>query len=115
MNGELSKRDRTVSYSESKVISMTKTYILGHILDVLCVRDTFSGTPYKFRQVNTQKNCKINITDLRESILNSDLIKHPHRAASLLSHQYFNTLLNILNNTLQSKGKKHHCTLTKAL
>ena len=53
--------------------------------------------PCKFRQVNTQKIHKINVTDFREDTLNSDLIKHPHTTSSLLSHQYFNTLRNILD------------------
>ena len=112
----------------------------NHILDVVCVRDTFSRAvcamvtaglsdhlaitflvnilikaPCKFRQVNTRKIHKINITDFRENILNSDLIKHPHTTASLLSHQYFNTLRNILDKHAQSRGKWLHRTLTKAL
>ena len=102
----------------------------GNILDVVCVRDTFSKAvctmitavlsdhltitflvnipikaPCKFRQVNTQIILKINITDLREDIVNSDLIKHPHTTASLLSHQYFNTLHNILDKHAPIKRK----------
>ena len=61
--------------------------------------------PCKFRQVNTRKIHKINITDFREVILNSDLIKHPHTTASLLSHQYFNTLCNILDKHAPIKRK----------
>ena len=61
--------------------------------------------PCKFRQVNTRKIHKINITDFREEILNSDLIKHPHTTASLLSHQYFNTLRNILDKHAPIKRK----------
>ena len=61
--------------------------------------------PCKFRQVNTWKIHKINITDFREDILNSDLIKHCHMTASLLSHQYFNTLCNILDKHAPIKKK----------
>ena len=61
--------------------------------------------PCKFRQVNTQKIHKINVTDFREDILNSDLIKHPHTTASLLNHQYFNTLHNILDKHAPIKRK----------
>ena len=61
--------------------------------------------PCKFRQVNTQKIHKIKITDFREDIVNSDLIKHPHTTASLLSHQYFNTLGNILDKHAPIKMK----------
>ena len=55
-------------------------------------------------QLNTRKIHKINITDFREDILNSDLIKH-HTTASLLSHQYFNTLRNILEKHAPIKKK----------
>ena len=61
--------------------------------------------PCKISQVNTQKIHKINITDFREDILNSDPIKHPHRTASLLSHQYFNTLRNFLDKHAPIKKK----------
>ena len=56
-------------------------------------------------QVNTRKIHKINITDFREDILNSDLIKHHHTSASLLSHQYFNTLRNIPDKHAPTKRK----------
>ena len=45
--------------------------------------------PSIFRHVNTREIQKINITDFREDILNSDIIIHPHMTVSLLSHQYF--------------------------
>ena len=38
--------------------------------------------------------------------MNSDLIKHPHKTASLLSHQYFNTLRNILDRHAPVNRKK---------
>ena len=52
------------------------------------------------------RNSQINITDFREDILNSDIIKHPHPTASLPSHQYFNTLRNILDKQTPIKRKK---------
>ena len=117
-------------YNFTQIID-SPTHIHGHTLDVVCVRDTFSKAvcpkvsgrlsdhlaitflvnipyikaPYNFRQVNTRKIHKIDITDFREDILNSDLIKHPHTTASLLSHQYFNTLGNILDKHAPIKRK----------
>ena len=38
--------------------------------------------------------------------MNSDLIKHPHKTASLLSHQYFSTLHNILDRHAPVNSKK---------
>ena len=121
--------DSLCQYNFTQIIG-SPTHIHGHILDVVCVRDTFSKAvcamvtaglsdhlaitfsvnipikaPCKFRQVNTRKIHKINITDFREGILNSDLIKHPHKTASLLSHQYFNTLRNILDKHAPIKRK----------
>ena len=121
--------DSLCQYNFTQIID-SPTHIHGHILDVVCVRDTFSKAactmvtaglsdhlaitfsvnipikaPCKFRQINTWKIHKINITDFREDILNSDLIKHPHTTASLLSHQYFNTLHNILDKHAPIKRK----------
>ena len=121
--------DSLCQYNFTQIID-SPTHIHGHILDVICVRDTFSKAlcakviaglsdhlaitfsvnipievPCKFRQVNTRKIHKINITDFKEDILNSDLIKHPHRTASLLSHQYFNTLRSILDKHAPIKRK----------
>ena len=59
-----------------------------------------------FRQGYTQKIHKINITDFSEDILNSDLIKHAHTTASLLSCKYFNTLCNILDKHIPIKRKE---------
>ena len=116
-------------YNFTQIID-SPMHIHSHILDVVCVRDTFSKAvcamvtaglsdhlaitfsvnipikaPCKFRQVNTQKIQKINITDFREDILNSDLIKHPYTTAGLLSHQYFNTLRNIVDKHAPIKRK----------
>ena len=121
--------DSLCQYNFTEIID-SPMHIHSHILDVVCERDTFSKAvcamvtaglsdhlaitfsvnipikaPYKLRQVNTQKIHKINITDFREDILNSDLIKHAHTTASLLSHQYFNTLCNILDKHAPIKRK----------
>ena len=121
--------DSLCQYNFTQIID-APTHIHGLILDAICVRDTFSRAvcamvtaglsdhlaitfsvdipikaPCKFRQVNTRKIHKINITDFREDIPNSDLIKHPHTTASLLSHQYFNTLCNILDKHAPIKRK----------
>ena len=100
----------------------TPTHIQGHILDALCVRDSFSWAispkvigglsdhqaiifsfifpvreSCKFQCVPIRKIHKINISDFRMDILKSDLIKCPYKTASLLSHQYFNTLRSLLD------------------
>ena len=100
----------------------TPTHIQGHILDALCVRDSFSWAispkvigglsdhqaiifslifpgreSCKFQCVPVRKIHKINISDFRMDILKSDLIRCPYKTASLLSHQYFNTLRSLLD------------------
>ena len=97
------------------------THIQGHILDALCVRDSFSWAispkvigelsdhqaiilslifpvreSCKFQCVPIRKIPKINISDFRMDIPKSDLIRCPYKTASLLSHQYFNTLRSLL-------------------
>ena len=129
MVGRRNSMTPSVNTILSKLLIPT-THIHGHTLDVVCVRDTLSkvacpkvseglsdhlaikcsvnvpiDAPCKFRQVNTQKIHKINITDFREDILNYDLIEHPHMTASLLSHQYFCTLHNILDKHVPIKRK----------
>ena len=47
--------------------------------------------------VSIRKIHKINISDFRMDILKSDLIRCPYKTASLLSHQYFNTLRSLLD------------------
>ena len=100
----------------------TPTHIQGHILDALCMRDSFSWAispkvigglsdhqaiifcfifpvreSCKFQCVPIRKIHKINISDFRMDILKSDLIRCPYKTASLLSHQYFNTLRSLLD------------------
>ena len=96
----------------------TPTHIQGHILDALCVRDAISPKVIgglsdhqaiifsfifpvrescKFQCVPIRKIHKINISDFRMDILKSDLIRWPYKTASLLSHQYFNTLRSLLD------------------
>ena len=100
----------------------TPTHIHGHILDALCVRDSFSWAispkvigglsdhqaiifsfvfpvreSCKFQCVPIRKIHKINTSDFKMDILNSDLIRCPYKTTSLLSHQYFNTLRSLLD------------------
>ena len=100
----------------------TPTHIQGHILDALCVRDSFFWAispkvigglsdhqaimfslifpvreSCKFQHISIRKIHKINILDFRADILKSDLIRCPYKTASLLSHQYFNTLRSLLD------------------
>ena len=108
----------------------TPTHIQGHIFDALCVRDSFSWAispkiigglsdhqaimfslifpvreSYKFQDVSIHKIHKINILDFRTDILKSDLIRCPYKTASLLSHQYFNTLGSLLDKHAPIKKK----------
>ena len=100
----------------------TPTHIQGHTLDALCVTDSFSWAispkvigglsdhqaiifnfifpvreSCKFQCVPIRKIHKINISDFRMDVLKSDIIRCPYKTASLLSHQYFNTLRSLLD------------------
>ena len=108
----------------------TPTHIQGHILDALCVRDSFSWAispkvirglsdhqaimfslifpvreSCKFQHISIRKIHKINILDFRADILKSDLNRCPYKTASLLSHQYFNTLRGLLDKRAPMKKK----------
>ena len=89
----------------SKTVCAMVTAGLSDHLSITFLVNIPIKAPCKFRQVNTQKIHKININDFREDILNCDLIKHPHTTASLLSHQYFNALRNILDKHAPIKRK----------
>ena len=107
------------------------THIQGHILDALCVRDSFSWAispkvigglsdhqaiifslifpvreSCKFQRVPIRIH-KINISNFRMGILKSDLIRCPYKTASLLSHQYFNTLRSLLDRHAPIMKKKY--------
>ena len=80
----------------------------GGLSDHLAITSTVDipiMAPCKFRQVNSRKTHGININYFRVDILYSGLIKHPHKTASLLIHQYFNTLRNILDRHAPVKRK----------
>ena len=108
----------------------TPTHIQGHILDALCVSDSFSWVispkvigglsdhqavmfslifpvreSCKFQHVSIRKIHKMNILDFRMDILKSDLIRCPYKTTSLLSHQYFNTLRSLLDKHAPMKKK----------
>ena len=113
--------DMLEQFSFTQLVNIP-THIQGHILDALCVRDSFSWAispkvigglsdhqaivfslifpvreSCKFQRVPIRKIHKINISDFRMDILKSDLIRCPYKTASLLSHQYFNTLRSLLD------------------
>ena len=117
-------------YDLLEQFSFTPTHIQGHILDALCVRDSFSWAispkviggvsdhqaimfslifpvreSCKFQRVSIRKIHKINILDFRADILKSDLIRCPYKTASLMSHQYFNTLRSLLDKHTPMKKK----------
>ena len=100
----------------------TPTHTQGHILDVLCtskslissihhyVKDgisdhlaVFFTTTFpvknscRVKRLKIRKIGKINKTDFMSDIANSELIQTPYKTASLLSHQYFHTLRNLLD------------------
>ena len=50
---------------------------------------------------------KINVQELREDILHSDLSSCPHKTASLFSHQYFTTSRNLLDKHLDIPKHAH--------
>ena len=111
-----------------RIYRTTELSLQYYILDILCVRDTFSEAvrpkvigeisdhlaitfsvdipikaPCNFRQFNTRKIHRININDFREDI---------GQVYSVTS-----TLIpcaTFLTGTPQLIGKKYHCTLTKA-
>ena len=58
---------------------------------------SLSENPVSFNVFPIRKIHKINISDFRMDILKSDLIRCPYKTASLLSHQYFNTLRSLLD------------------
>ena len=116
-------------FSFTQVVN-TPTDIQGHILDALCLKDSFSWAispkvigglsdhqaimfslifpvreSCKFQHVSISKIHKINILDFRMDILNSDLIRCLYKTASLLSHQYFNTLRSLLDKHAPVKKK----------
>ena len=107
------------------------THIHGHILDVVCARKSFStgicplvadglsdhflitfsvNFPVRpscpFRLVKIRKISKIKTSEFRSDLVKSDLIKYPHQTASLLSHQYFHTLKDLLDKHAPEKRQK---------
>ena len=59
----------------------------------------------KFQRVSIRKIHKIDILHFRMDILKSDLIRCLYKTASLLSHQYFNTLRSLLDKHVPIKKK----------
>ena len=100
----------------------TPTHIQGHILDVLCTSKSLTSSVHHYvkdgisdhlavfftttfpvknsgrvKRLKIRKLRKINKTEFMSDIVNSELIQAPYKTASLLSHQYFHTLRNILD------------------
>ena len=100
----------------------TPTHIQGHILDVLCTSKSLTSSVHhhvkdgisdhlavfftttfpvknscRVKRLKIRKLRKINKTEFMSDIVNSELIQAPYKRASLLSHQYFHTLRNILD------------------
>ena len=100
----------------------TPTHIQGHILDVLCTSKSLTSSVHHYvkdgisdhlavfftttfpvknscrvKRLKIRKLHKINKTEFMSDIVNSELIQAPYKTASLLSHQYFHTLRNILH------------------
>ena len=98
------------------------THIQGHILDVLCTSKSLTSSVHHYvkdgisdhlavfftttfpvknscrvKRLKIRKLRKINKTEFMSDIVNSELIQAPYKTASLLSHQYFHTLRNILD------------------
>ena len=98
------------------------THIHGHIIDVLCTSKSLSSsvshhigdgisdhfavffeaafpvkTACNLKRMKVRRIKKINIADFMSDIMKSDLIKAPHKTASLLVHQYFHTLQYLLD------------------
>ena len=51
----------------------------------------------RVKRIKIRKLGKINKTEFMSDIANSELIQAPYKTASLLSHQYFHTLRNLLD------------------
>ena len=126
--------DNLKQFSFTQLVNIP-THIQGHIVDALCVRDSFSwaispkvigglsdhqaimfSLIFPVREssckfcVSIHKIHKINILDFRMDILKSDLITCPYKTASLLSHQYFNTLRSLLDKhpPIRKKNTPRH-------
>ena len=93
------------------------THIQGHILDVLCTSKSLTSSVHHYVKDGTsdhlavfftttfpvKNSCRVkrlrseNKTEFMSDIANSELIQAPYKTASLLSHQYFHTLRNLLD------------------
>ena len=100
----------------------TPMHIQGYILDVLCTSKSLTSSVHHYvkdgisdhlavfftttfwvknscrvKRLKIRKLVKINKTEFMSDIANSELIQAPYKIASLLSHQYFHTLRNLLD------------------
>ena len=116
----------------------TPTHIQGHILDVFCTSKSLTSSVHHYvkdgisdhlavfftatfpvknscrvKRLKIRKFRKINKTEFMSDIANSELIQTPYKTASLLSHQYFHTLRNILDKHAPVHDAKPHNMSTK--
>ena len=100
----------------------TPMHIQGHIIDVLCTSKSLTSSVHLYvkdgisdhlavfftttfpvknscrvKRLKIRKLSKINKTEFMFDNANSELIQAPYKTASLLSHQYFHTLRNLLD------------------
>ena len=96
----------------------TPTHIQGHILDVLCTSKSLTSSVHHYvkdgisdhltvfftTEFPVKNSCRVKRLKIRKlrkinkiEFVNSELIQAPYKTASLLSHQSFYTLRNILD------------------
>ena len=60
----------------------------------------------RVKRLKIRKHSKINKTEFMSDIANSELIQVPYKTATLLSHQYFHTLRNLLDKNAPVPERK---------
>ena len=73
-------------------------HIQGHILDVLCTSKSLTSSVHHYVKDGISDHLAVffTTTEFMSDIVNSELNQAPYKTASLLSHQYLNTLRNLL-------------------
>ena len=109
----------------------TPMHIQGHIMDVLCTCESLTSSVHHYvkdgisdylavfftttfpvqnscrvKRLKIRKLGKVNKTKFMSDIVNSELIQAPYKTASLLSHQYFHTLRNLLDKHAPVQERK---------
>ena len=89
-----------VLYTNKSLTSSVCHYVKDGISDLLAIflRTTFPvRNSCRIKHSEVRKLDKINKCKFISDIANSELIQAPYKTASLLSHQYFHTLRNLLD------------------